>query len=193
MTDNSGILRPVIMKVPESARFPRGRDRVRALSQLARQAAHISAHKSGLDLTEFRKDQDGAPIPTDNIYWSISHKTEYVGGVVATKPVGIDIEKKRDVHPGLMEKIAGKGEWALVKDHSVNNFLRFWTAKEAVLKAMGVGFTGLSNCHIVRIIDENHIIVEYEDKRLDVHQTWFTEKYIAAVTDTGASIRWVFV
>lgn len=193
MTNSTGILRPVIMKVPETERFPRGKERVRSLSRLARQAAHISAHKSGLDLTEFRKDQDGAPIPTDGIYWSISHKSEYVGGVVATKPVGIDIEKKRPVNAGLMEKIAGQAEWALIGDRTTINFLRIWTAKEAVLKAMGVGFTGLSKCHIVEIIDDSRLVSVYEDKKWDVHHTWFTKDHIAAITQTGSSLHWAFI
>lgn len=178
-------LQPVILKVPPYQRFPRGRERVRALSRMAREAAKQSALLNGLTSMTFWKNDDGAPIPNNGVYWSITHKSDFVGGVVAEKPVGIDIEKKRETHPGLMEKIAGKKEWALVESRSDIIFYRFWTAKEAVLKAMGVGFNGLSNCRIVEIIDDIRLVATYKDNPFNVHQTWFTQTHIAAVTQDG--------
>ena len=57
--------------------------------------------------------------------------------------MGIDIEQVRSVKDGVMAKIADEQEWALAGGKAPESFFRFWTAKEAVLKAMGVGFTGL--------------------------------------------------
>ncbi len=191
--DNPKILFPVIMKVPESERRPRGKEQVQTLSRLARQAALISAEKSGLGSIDFRKNEDGVPIPTDGIHWSISHKPGYVGGVVATEPVGIDIEQVRSVKDGVMEKIADEREWALAGGKAPEAFFRFWTAKEAVLKVMGVGFTGLGNCRIVRIVNDDSLIAGYGQRRFVVHQTWFTKNHIAAITGIGRSIQWFFV
>lgn len=193
MTLNPKILFPVIMKVPESERLPRGKKQVQTLSRLARQAALISAEKSGLVSNDFRKNEDGVPIPTNGIHWSISHKPGYVGGVVATEPVGIDIEQVRSVKDGVMEKIADELEWALAGGKAPEAFFRFWTAKEAVLKATGVGFTGLGNCRIVRIVDDNCLIAGYDQRRFIVHQTWFAKGHIAAITGTGRLIQWVFI
>ena len=190
---NPRILFPVIMKVPESERLPRGKEQVQTLSRLARQAARISAEKSGLVSSDFRKNEDGVPIPTDGIHWSISHKPGYVGGVVSTEPVGIDIEQVRSVKDGVMAKIADEQEWALAGGKASKTFFRFWTAKEAVLKTTGAGFTGLSNCRIVRIVDDNCLIAGYGQRRFVVHQTWFIKNHIAAITGTERSIQWAFV
>ena len=192
MTFNYKILFPVIMKVPQSEHQPRGRKQVQTLSRLARQAARISAEKSDLKINNFSKDEDGIPIPANGIYWSISHKPRYVGGVVSTEPVGIDIERVRPVKDGVMKKIASEEEWALIGGKALESFFRFWTAKEAVLKATGAGFTGLSNCRIVQIDDDKRLIAGYGKKRFIIHQAWFTKDHIAAVTETGKSVRWVF-
>jgi len=193
VTLNPKVLFPVIMKVPHSERQLRGKKQVQTLSRLARQAARISTEKSGLKISEFSKNEDGGPIPTNSIYWSISHKSRYVGGVVSTEPVGIDIERVRPVKNRVMEKIASEGEWALAGGKAVETFFRFWTAKEAVLKATGAGFTGLSNCHIVEIDDDEHLIAKYAEKRFIIHQTWCAKDYIAAVTQTERLVRWIFV
>jgi 4'-phosphopantetheinyl transferase len=193
VTLNPKFLFPVIMKVPHSERQPRGKKQVQTLSRLARQAARISTEKSGLEISEFSKNEDGVPIPTNGIYWSISHKSLYVGGVVSIEPVGFDIERVRPVKNRVMEKIASEGEWALAGGKALETFFRFWTAKEAVLKATGAGFAGLSNCRIVEIDDDKHLVAKYNEKRFIIHQTWCAKAYIAAVTGTERSVRWVFV
>lgn len=193
MTANSDILTPVIMKVSPSDRLPRGKEQVQMLSRLARQAAQMSSEKSGHKITAFCKNQDGVPIPTAGVYWSISHKPHFVGGVVAAEPVGIDIEQVRQVDVGVMQRIADDQEWALAGGRELEAFFRFWTAKEAVLKAMGVGFTGLSNCRILRMLDKDRLKVGYDQKTFVVHQIWFAEDHLAAVTETGRSLQWTLV
>ncbi len=193
MSDNRAILFPVIMKVPDAERLPRGKEQVRTLSRLAREAARISAEKSGLALSGFPKNDDGAPIPAHGIHWSISHKTDYVAGVVAAEPVGIDIERMRKVSSAIMEYIADDREWERIGKRMPVAFFRFWTAKEAVLKAMGVGFTGLSHCRIIRVIDDDCLIAGYDEREFTVHQTWFTTGNIAAITGNNRSIQWTFV
>ncbi|RUA00950.1 MAG: hypothetical protein DSY89_05610 [Deltaproteobacteria bacterium] len=197
MNDNPEILFPVIMKVPADERLPRGKEQVRTLSRLARQAARVSAEKSGLALSGFPKNDDGAPIPAHGIHWSISHKTDYVSGVVATGPVGIDIERMRKVSCAIMEYIADDQEWRLIGGKAPVAFFRFWTAKEAVLKAMGVGFTGLSHCRILQVIDDGCLAAGYDKKHFIVHQRWFTRDHIAAITGPAMkkdrSIQWTFI
>jgi 4'-phosphopantetheinyl transferase len=190
MISNHKIFYPVIMKVPDSEQLPRGKEQVRLLSRLARQAARTSIGKSGLSLPEFRKNDDGVPMPIDGIYWSVSHKTRYVAGVVTTEPVGIDVEHVRPIKSGLMEYIANEEEWRQIGGKATRAFFRIWTAKEAVLKATGVGFTGLSNCRIVRVIDDHSLIVRYSEKQFVIHQTWFNKNHIAAITGNERSIHW---
>ena len=73
-------LYPVILAVSEPDRALKGRDKVRRLSQLARLALGQSCRISGLQLHHLPKDEDGVPLAVGGIHWSLSHKSEVVGG-----------------------------------------------------------------------------------------------------------------
>ncbi len=98
------ILHPVILPVPEGVQKYKPRDRVLYLSRHARRALERSAARSGIRAGELLKDTNGMPLPFDGTFWSITHKTQYVGGVVAPTPIGLDIEKIRDFSRGLFRK-----------------------------------------------------------------------------------------
>ena len=101
---------PVILRVPEEKRDLKGREKVRYLSRYARDALSLSAEKSRIVLSRLPKDDDGIPQPVDGNYWSLTHKSEYVGGVVGRTKIGIDIEKIRSFSPGLFKKTANPEE-----------------------------------------------------------------------------------
>jgi 4'-phosphopantetheinyl transferase len=132
-------LYPVLIPVPEDTQALKGRDKVAALSRLAREALTQSCEKSGLKLDGYPKGENGAPIPVDGVHWSVSHKAGIVGGVAAPLPIGLDLETIRPVSDGMMAKVAGDAEWRQVAGDRQRIFFRFWTAKEAVLKAAGIG------------------------------------------------------
>ena len=83
---------PVILPVPLKDRKLKGRERVKTLSRLARQALEISAVKCRLRIGELIKDDHGVPLPFDGHYWSLTHKPKYVGAVISLQKTGIDIE-----------------------------------------------------------------------------------------------------
>ncbi|MDX2439226.1 MAG: hypothetical protein QNK40_01615, partial [Desulfobacterales bacterium] len=85
------VVYPVILSVPASAKELTRRERVKYLSRHARRALKISAEKSGIHLGELLKEDNGSPMPSDGNYWSVTHKPEYVGGVIASERIGIDI------------------------------------------------------------------------------------------------------
>jgi 4'-phosphopantetheinyl transferase len=179
---------PVILAVPEADRRLRGREKVLRLSALARQAVKLSAGFSGICLGELMKSSDGVPLPTDGCHWSLSHKTEYVAGVAADFPIGLDIEKIKPCMPGLHRMLADDTEWKLGGGQDDFLFFRYWTAKEAVLKAMGIGLSGLSRCRIVRIVDADHLALSYDCKEYFVAHYCFNG-HIAAVS-AHPHIRW---
>jgi len=72
----------------------------------------------------------------------------------------------RPVRPGLMERITDAEERRLADPVTDLVFFRFWTAKEAVLKALGIGLRGLADCKIFRIVNETSLI-------LSCHQTYW--------------------
>jgi 4'-phosphopantetheinyl transferase len=192
-TDNiqNPTVHPVILSVPEQGRCLRGRERVKYLSAYARYALELSAEKSRIPIGDLLKDKNGSPLPFKGNYWSLAHKPQYVAGVVAPARIGIDLEEIRPPSEALFKKIADEKEWALSTSDSVNCFFRYWTSKEAVLKATGIGLKGLSRCRIKRILDDNHLIINYMEQEWAVEQIYF-DRHIASVVKNRYNIKWTF-
>ena len=184
------IIYPVILKVPEEKRMLSGRDSVRFLSQFAREAVFASAQRSGCKLAELEKDSDGAPMPSNGVFWSLSHKPEYVAGVISDHPVGIDIEQIRPVQPSLVNRIINSDEQQVTGTVSDDIFFRCWTAKESVLKAVGAGLKGLSQCRIHHIIDKTTLVVSCHQKHWMIEHVYY-DNYVASVVRSEKNVQWV--
>jgi 4'-phosphopantetheinyl transferase len=131
------------------------------------------------------------PLPFDGTFWSLTHKTLYVAGVVAPAPIGIDIERIRDIYGGLFRKTAADQEWALAgtAEKSLLTFFRFWTSKEAVLKATGIGIKDLLKCQVRQIPDDCHLIIQYENKDWLIEH-FFYDQHIASIVQNDFQIDW---
>ena len=184
-------LHPVILAVPEAVRGYKPRDRVIFLSRHARMALAKSAALSRIPLGELRQTKNGAPLPFDGTYWSISHKAGYVTGVVAPWPIGIDLERIRPCASGLFEKTAGPAEWALAGTDadSLTIFFRYWTAKEAVVKAAGTGLKDLLKCTIITIEDDHRLTIHYADRDWRIAHFFF-DGHIASIVSDDQPIQW---
>ncbi len=181
---------PVIVPVSKADRSLKGREKVACLSRLARAALQQSCEISGLSLPVLPKDADGVPMPVEGVYWSLSHKSEIAGGVAATGPVGFDLETVRPFKPALMDRVADANEWRLIKGgRTRDNFFRFWTAKEAVLKATGKGFVGISRCRIAEVIDGENMLLTFDGHPWPIAQLRFGD-HLAAVTAHHFSVQW---
>lgn len=186
---NMNTLFPVILSVPENKQQLRGRERVAFLSRFARRAVERSSRKIGVRLDRLEKDEKGAPLPSGGVHWSISHKPECVAGVVSLEKVGIDIEKFRPYSKGLEKKVADIKEWKLYQSDRSELLFRYWTAKEAVLKAEGMGLSGLSACKVIKIIDETNLIVSFRNQnRLIEH--FFFKNHVAAIVKDNYRVEW---
>ena len=185
------MIHPVILAVPEDVKNYKPRDRVKFLSRHARRALKKSAEKSSIRIDRLAQDKNGAPLPFNGIYWSITHKTQYVGGVVAPTPIGIDIERIRECSRGLFAKTAGDREWALanLEKKSLLTFFRYWTSKEALVKTSGSGLKDLLKCQVIRIIDDRHLIIRYIDREWLIEHFYF-EHHIASITQDSYQIDW---
>lgn len=189
----SAHIHPVAMHVPVWHREQIGRERVRALSRLARQALHRSAHRGGWALGSLEKDQDGVPLPSNGIYWSLSHKETLVVAVAAPFSIGIDVERIRPVDERLYRRVAGDDEWNLAGEMHRSTFFRFWTAKEAVLKAVGKGIAGLGHCRVATIHDACMMTLTYDDAAWTVTHYWIDNQHLAAVTVEPERVHWYVV
>jgi 4'-phosphopantetheinyl transferase len=186
----SAVIYPVILPVPAEVQHLPPRQRVQSLSACARQALARSAERLGVRLGPLEKDDRGAPIPCDGNFWSLSHKPDYVGGVVAPAAIGLDIERLRPCSAGLRRKTADAAEWALMGHGDVQTtFFRYWTAKEAVLKARGEGLRDLSRCRIAHIFDPTRLRVDYAGKTWTVEHFFF-EGHVAAIAAGGLRVEW---
>ena len=118
-------------------------------------------------------DSRGAPCLPDRpgLFVSLSHCRRAVAAAVSReRRVGIDVESRRRVSEGLMERVCTVDELAAVRASAdpTMAFLRFWTRKEAVLKCRGTGIRGFSSmqsalvaadCQILDIDCENPDVV----------------------------------
>jgi 4'-phosphopantetheinyl transferase len=184
-------IHPVLLAVPDEVGDFKPRERVKFLSRHARQALRLSAQKSNMPLGELKQNETGAPLPSNNVYWSITHKTHYVGGVVAPAPIGIDIERIRECAPGLFARTAGDHEWALAdpgKD-SFLTFFRYWTAKEALVKTSGSGLKDFLKCQVTHIIDDRHLKIQYSGREWLIEHFYF-DRHIASITQDTYQIEW---
>jgi 4'-phosphopantetheinyl transferase len=181
---------PVVLPVAEADRNFSGAERVARLSRIAREALRLSAEKSGVVLGELLKDEDDVPCPFDGNYWSLSHKSKYVAAVVSREKIGIDIEEIKPRSESIFSLVAGEGEWELGKDRSWCTFFRYWTAKEATLKAVGVGVGGLKACRLVSIPDKNHIVLNHRGCLFMVEQFNY-RNHIVSIVKNDNEVEWI--
>ena len=89
--------------------------------------------KEGITHPIFEKNEWGKPMLKDTpLHFSLSHSGYFAICAVSDTPVGVDIERPRN-----MDKIARLFPEARTRD----DLLRLWTAKEAYLKLLGRGLT----------------------------------------------------
>jgi len=185
------ILFPVVMPVIETGHKHSGKEKVDHLSLIAREALKLSAEKSGVGLGELLKDEKGVPYPVAGIYWSLSHKPKYVAAVVSKDKVGIDIEEIKPRSKSLFARVASDEEWDL-QERSWDTLFRYWTAKEAILKVIGIGIGGLKTCRITSVPDENHITLNYRGQFFLVEQLRYKNHIVSVLKDDN-QIEWVFL
>jgi 4'-phosphopantetheinyl transferase len=182
---------PVILAVQNKNQHLTGREKVSFLSRHARRALEISAQKCQIQLGDLKKNENGVPLPFNGNYWSVTHKSEYVGGVIARERIGIDLEKIRSVKEALCRKTACDNEWGLSDTDKTVLFFRYWTSKESVLKASGTGIRDLLKCRIKQIIDDRHLVVNYREHNWVVEHFFFNG-HIASVVKNNVDVEWTF-
>ena len=118
-----------------------------AAGELARK---IIAQKFNIDKEDvrFRVDKSGKPyIEGIDVNFSISHSGTIALCAIADAPVGVDIEKIRDVDLSIAKKHFALDEQDYVFEKlslSKQRFFEIWTRKEAYVKMLGKGIANFS-------------------------------------------------
>ena len=150
----------------------------------------MSASKWDVTLRELVKDENDVPCPFDGHYWSLTHKSKYVAAVLSKDRIGIDIEEIKPRSKSIFGLVASDEEWERAQDRSLSTFFRYWTAKEATLKATGVGIGGLKDCRVVSVPDEHHIVLDFRDHTFRVEQLYH-KNHIVSVLKEDNEIEWI--
>jgi 4'-phosphopantetheinyl transferase len=184
-------LNPVILTVPyQFSDYPMPQ-RVKAISKLSRETVFISAHLSHLKIRSLRQSSTGMPLPDNEVHWTVSHKPGYVCGVVSQQRIGIDIEEIRPQQQSMYGYVASEKEWDCIDgNRSKRAFFRCWTAKEAVLKAVGTGIVDLLKCQVIEDSGDLTMLLYYQDRQWQVAH-YYLNHHIAAIThDDHDEIVW---
>lgn len=129
----------------------------------------------------FGKNENGKPFAENlDVQFNISHSEDMVVCAVDDKPVGIDIEKIRQINLKIAKRVYTQDEIFYLtagKDLSENQdsfvlerFFELWTAKEAYLKYLGCGI--IDNLNTLSVKREN----VYTEKDDDYIISIYTEK-----------------
>ena len=129
-------------------------DRLRTL--LAGVLLSFGLENEGLcyDEVEFSVMQGGKPyiVSHPEVYFSLSHSGKYAVCAIADENIGVDIENKgrkllldcnQEKLVSVVKKIFSEEEYKVYnkcsKEEQIEFFLKLWTRKEAVSKAVGKG------------------------------------------------------
>lgn len=130
----------------------------------------------------------GKPFVEGGPHFSLSHSGDMGLIAVASDRVGVDIEKVRAFPnaAALVERFFSTEEsqqFAALPESLRNTaFIRGWTAKEALLKAAGVGLAGLDRCAVDLDPRNSPRIVRFDDPGQWSISTWALDaRYVASV------------
>lgn len=104
----------------------------------------------GIDAVPERLPSGQPVLSGSDAFVSIAHCDDYIVCAVSDRPVGIDIEKRRPLKPGMIRRVCTPEELAYVQDDETR-FFEIWTAKEAWFKLQGTGITDFQSVNTLTL------------------------------------------
>ncbi|HHX18400.1 MAG TPA: 4'-phosphopantetheinyl transferase superfamily protein [Clostridium sp.] len=108
----------------------------------------------------FKTNEFGKPYLKDHdeFHFNISHSGKWIVCVVSDKPVGIDVEKIKDLDIKIADRFFSKEEvedlYKTKESERLKYFFELWTLKESYIKADGRGFNIPLNSFSFKIKDD---------------------------------------
>lgn len=122
--------------------FRKPEDRIRGLlaDHLVRYLAMQGLGIENKDIC-YEYNKNGKPFikGVASFNFNISHSGEYIACAMSSKTVGCDIQKKNPCDISMGNVIFTPKESQEI--HSIDDFYKMWTLKEALLKAIGIGLS----------------------------------------------------
>jgi len=180
----------VVVTSVVSAAAPRTPQCVLDQRHAARRALSTCAARCGVRADRWDQEDNGVPRVQNGWHWSISHKRHLVAAALAREPVGVDVESLVPRRSGLWKHIADADEWSVLGGPGWNAFYLLWTAKEAVLKAAGVGLAGLDACRLMHAELRTCFTLSYGGRKWRVEHFHHAD-HVVAVTCNSGRARWI--
>lgn len=138
-----------------------------------RDCARRALRSMGFSVAPIPVGQDGEPQWPEGVVGSITHSGGYAAAAVATAEayagLGIDVEKRRDLQPAVVERITSEQErrWIAGQKDRQGAVLKLFSAKESLHKLLQplsgetLGFTDAN----VTEVGENAFRIEFRSQR----------------------------
>lgn len=130
----------------------------------------------------------------ERLCFNVSHSHGLaVYAIALNRAVGIDLEHLRDISDvqQLAERFFSQSESCLInglpESQQQELFFRFWTIKEAYLKATGEGLSGLQAI-AVSFTPENAINLHHTESNILLNKRWFCTEFKPSPEYTGALV-----
>lgn len=190
----SARLTPILRVAPGADAPLAGVRRVHAQRERARTALDMAFACAGAAVGPLPTDAGGMPLPIHGWHWSLSHTRDCAAAVVATDPVGIDVEPIALHRAAEFPNVVSPAERSVLGDIDALLFARLWTAKEALLKRAGVGLAELSDCRVVGVCGAHAMRLSHRGGEHFVQQATKRGFVVSLAAGLGpeASIAWTW-
>lgn len=109
--------------------------------------------ESDILITNLPSGKPVAEVKGNAVFVSLTHSGNFVACALSNKPVGIDLEVKRDFNPRVLKALCdAEREFVAKSKDEATAFLKIWTAKEAYLKMTGEGLAGFSKAEVLPLV-----------------------------------------
>ncbi|MGJ5675152.1 MAG: 4'-phosphopantetheinyl transferase HetI [Nostochopsis sp.] len=144
---------------------------------------------------QFTYELRGKPVLADSrLSFNLSHSEDLaLCGVSRNRKIGIDVEHMRSVSDveALAERFFAPREYEVVRslppEQQQQVFFRYWTCKEAYLKAIGVGIVQLEKVEISLTLEQPaKLITEQEWSLIELTPG---DNYLGAVAIAGQNLH----
>lgn len=109
----------------------------------------------------------------EGVYFNGAHSNDYIVLAINDTEIGIDIEQVKPVKDNLIKRVFSQSDQSKIKDY--DSFFKYWTIKEAIVKADGTGFTTVD----IQNIPCNEEINIYKDKTYHIKTIKYFDYYIS--------------